>query len=120
MDVARPPRRVARISGCHGTEMRVCAEVSLDLRDRRSCMCSLSVTVPWWRSSWGRLSLQRAAPRRDTTLVTTTLVSAACFSLLSHVVKDGSVSGAFVYVLGFVRVVMSASARYIPMLFLLI
>jgi hypothetical protein len=25
VDVARPPRRVVGISGCHGTEMRVCA-----------------------------------------------------------------------------------------------
>jgi hypothetical protein len=25
VDVARPPRKVAGISGCHGTEMRVCA-----------------------------------------------------------------------------------------------
>jgi hypothetical protein len=50
VDMARPPCRVARISGCHGTGLGVCAEVSLDLRDRRSCMCSLSVTVPWWRS----------------------------------------------------------------------
>jgi hypothetical protein len=26
LDVARPPRRVVGISGCHGTEMRVCDE----------------------------------------------------------------------------------------------
>jgi hypothetical protein len=91
VDVARPPCKVARISGCHGTEMGVCVEVSLDLRHQRSCMCSLSVTVPWWRSSRGRLSLQRVLPRRVTALVTTAQVSAACFSLLSHVVEDGGV-----------------------------
>jgi hypothetical protein len=59
VDVTRPPRRVARISGCHGTEMGVCVEASLDQRARRLCLCSLSVTVPWWRSSGGRWSLQR-------------------------------------------------------------
>jgi hypothetical protein len=86
VDVVRPPCRVARISGCHGTAMRVCTEASLDERDRRSCLCSLSVTVPWWRNSGGRWSLQRVA-RRGTTLVTTAQVSAACFGLLSHVVR---------------------------------
>jgi hypothetical protein len=44
----------------------------------------------------------------------------ACFDLLSQVVEDGGVLGAFVSVLGFVRVVVFASARYVPMLFLLI
>jgi hypothetical protein len=110
VDVARPPCRVAMISGCHGTEMGVCTEASLDLRDRRSCMCSLSVTVPWWRSSGGRLSLQRVAPRRGTTLVTTAQVSAACFGLLSRVVEDGGVLCRvclFVPILRFVRVVVS-------------
>jgi hypothetical protein len=82
---------VSRISSYHGTKMGVCVEASLDLRDQRSCMCSLSVTGPWWRSSGGHLSLQRVAPRRDTALVTTTQVSAACFGLLSHVIEDGGV-----------------------------
>jgi hypothetical protein len=42
-------------------------------------MCSLSVTVPWWRSLGGRLCLQQVPTRRDTVLVMTTQVSAACF-----------------------------------------
>jgi hypothetical protein len=42
------------------------------------------------------------------------------FGLLSHVVEDGVLSGVFVSVLGFVCVVVSASTRYVPMLFLLI
>jgi hypothetical protein len=45
------------ISGCHDTEMGVCAEVSLGLRHQRSCMCSLSVTILWWRSSGGLFEL---------------------------------------------------------------
>jgi hypothetical protein len=64
VDVVRPPRRVVRISGFHGIEMGVCVEASLDLRDRRSCMRSLSAKVPWWRSSRGHLCLQRVASRR--------------------------------------------------------
>jgi hypothetical protein len=91
VDVARPPRRVARISSCHGTEMGVCAEASLDQRARRLCLCNLIVTVPWWRRSRGRWSLQQVAPRRGTTLVMTTQESAICFGLLSHVVEDGDV-----------------------------
>jgi hypothetical protein len=34
VDVVRPSRRVSTISGCHGTEMGVCAEASLDQKDR--------------------------------------------------------------------------------------
>jgi hypothetical protein len=83
VDVVRPPRRVVRISGFHGIEMGVCVEASLDLRDRRSCMRSLSAKVPWWRSSRGHLCLQRVASRRGTAFVTTTQVSAACFCLSS-------------------------------------
>jgi hypothetical protein len=30
-----------------------CAEASMDLRDRPSCMCGLRMTVPWWRSLGG-------------------------------------------------------------------
>jgi hypothetical protein len=45
---------VARISGrplcCDGS---VCAEASIDRRDRRLCICSSRVTDPWWRSSGG-------------------------------------------------------------------
>jgi hypothetical protein len=91
VDVARPPRRVVRISGCHGTEMGVCVEASLDQRARRPCLCILNVTISWWRSSGGRWSLQRVAPWRGTSLVTTAQVSVACFGLLSHVVEDGGV-----------------------------
>jgi hypothetical protein len=39
----------------------------------------------------GCWSMQRVAPRRGTTLVTTAQVSAACFGLISHVVEDGGV-----------------------------
>jgi hypothetical protein len=38
MSVVRLPRGLVMIIGCHGTEMGVCVDVSLDLRDRRSCM----------------------------------------------------------------------------------
>jgi hypothetical protein len=106
--------------GVPGAVVGVCAEAFLDLRDRQAGMCSLRMTVPWWRSSGGCWCLQRVAHRRGTTLVTTTQVSAACLGLLSHLDVDGGVSSAFVSVHGFVRVVVCASARYVTMLFLLI
>jgi hypothetical protein len=55
VDVAWPPRRVARISGCHGTEMGVCAEASLDQRARRPCVVQLecdSFMVEELRGRW--------------------------------------------------------------------
>jgi hypothetical protein len=39
----------------------------------------------------GCWSMQRVAPWRGTTLVTTAHVSATCFGLISHVVEDGGV-----------------------------
>jgi hypothetical protein len=54
---ARPPRSVARISGVPGAVVGVCAEASMVLRNRRSCICSLRLIVPWWRRSEGRWCL---------------------------------------------------------------
>jgi hypothetical protein len=100
----------------------VCAEASLDLKDRRSGMCSSWTTIPWWRSSGGCWCLQRVTLRCGTTLVTTAQVSAACYGLLSHKGVDGGVlcRVRLFSVPGFVRVVVCASARYVPLLFLLI
>jgi hypothetical protein len=36
--------------GVPGAVMGVCAEASMDLRVRRSGLCSSRTTVPWWRS----------------------------------------------------------------------
>jgi hypothetical protein len=54
--------------------------------------------------------------------VTTAQVPAACFGLLSHVIEDGGVLCRVRLFLfrDFVRVVVYALARYVPMLFLLI
>jgi hypothetical protein len=73
------------------TAMGACAEALMVLRDRRSCLCSLRGTFPWWRSSGGCSGLQRVALRRGTSLVTTAQGSAAYLVLLSHVVEDGGV-----------------------------
>jgi hypothetical protein len=85
-----------------GTEMRVFVEASLDQGDRRACLCSSRVTGPRWRSSGVVRACSGLRLRRDTSLVTTAQVSAACLDLLSHVVEDGGVfvSGAFVSVMG--------------------
>jgi hypothetical protein len=40
--------------GVPGAVVGVCVEASMNLRDRRPCLCSLRTTVPWWRSSEGR------------------------------------------------------------------
>jgi hypothetical protein len=77
--------------GVPGVVVGVCADAPMDLRDRRSWMCSLRATVPWWRSPEGRWFLQRVATRRGTASATTAQVSAACFGLLSHVVGVGGV-----------------------------
>jgi hypothetical protein len=58
----RPPRRVARISGRPCVVTGVCARAFLDRRERRLCVCSSRVTIPWWRSSGGCSGLQWVAP----------------------------------------------------------
>jgi hypothetical protein len=68
----------------------------------------------------GRWCLQRVAPRRGTTSVTAAQVAGACFSLLSQLVVDGGVLfWVSLFCLGCVRVVVSASARYVQLLLLL-
>jgi hypothetical protein len=63
--------------------------------------------------------LQRVALRRGTTLVTVAQVAVACFSLLSQLVGDGGVwFWVYLFCSGCVRVVVSASSRYV-ILFLL-
>jgi hypothetical protein len=42
-------------------DLGVFAEVTLDLRVRRSCVCNLRVIVSWWRSSGDCSGLQRVA-----------------------------------------------------------
>jgi hypothetical protein len=70
--VGGPPRREVRISGCPGIEMGVFVEASMNQRDRRGFMCSLRVTVPWWRSSGVVRAYSGLQLRRDIVLVTTT------------------------------------------------
>jgi hypothetical protein len=74
-----------------GAMMGVFADASMDMRDRRLCTCSLKLIVPWWRSLGGWRCLQLVALRRGTALVTTVQVAAACFSLLSLLVRVGGV-----------------------------
>jgi hypothetical protein len=63
--------------------------------------------------------LQRVALRRGTTLVTAAQVAVACFGLLSQLVGDGGVwFGVCLFCSGCVRLVVSASARYVKLLFL--
>jgi hypothetical protein len=103
-----------------GAVLGVFADASMDLRDRRSCTCSLRLIVPWWRSLGGWRCLQWVALRRDTSLVTAAQVAAACFSLLSQLVGVGGVwFWVCLFCSGCVRVVVSASARYVLLLLLL-
>jgi hypothetical protein len=68
----------------------------------------------------GRWCLQRVAPRRGTASVTAAQVAAACFSLLSRLVVDGGVLlWVCLFCSGYVRVVVSASARYVQLLLFL-
>jgi hypothetical protein len=60
-----------------GTEMGVFAKASLAQRDRRACMCSWRVTIPWWRSSGVVRTCSGLRLRRDAALVTTAQVLAA-------------------------------------------
>jgi hypothetical protein len=83
--------------------MGVCAEASLDRRDRRLCICSSRVIVPWWRSSGAVRACSVLRLWGDTALVTMAQAWAACFDLLSHLVEDGGVWCVCVcFVLGFV------------------
>jgi hypothetical protein len=64
--------------------------------------------------------LQRVAPRGGTASVTAARVAAACFSLLSQLVVHGGVLlWVCLFCSGCVRVVVSASTRYVRLLLLL-
>jgi hypothetical protein len=105
----------------HDIEMRVLAESSLDQRDGRACLCSSRVTGPRWRSSGVVRACSGLWLHRDTSLVTTgrcrRLASISYPMWLKMVVCCVE---CVCFCSGFVRVVVFASARYVPMLFLLI